>query len=268
MIKLVALDMDDTLLSAGHEISARNADVIRRATAQGVTVTIATGRMFRSAQPFAQGLGLDVPLITYNGALVKNLLSGETLLHRPIAAEAAAQVLTIFKQKGWYLQSYVDDVLYVAERNEKALYYEKLARVSATALGDDFYTWRQTPTKMLAMAEPNEVKVMQKLLQSLFGDKLYLALSKPTYLEMVNPAVNKGTALAFLAEKLGIERQEVMAVGDSFNDLDMIEYAGLGVAMGNAPEEVKSRAQAVVGTNDNDGVAQAFERYVLSRTRI
>ena len=264
MIKLVALDMDDTLLNKQAEISARSSDVIRRAIAQGVTVTIATGRMFRSAQPFAARLGLDVPLITYNGALVRAALSGETLLHRPIDAEIAAEVLAIFKKRGWYLQSYVDDVLYVAEMNDKARYYENLAKVKAFSLGDEFYSRRQSPTKLLAMAEPDQVAEMKQVLQTRFGERLYLAISKPTYLEMVNPLVNKGTALSFLAERMGIDRGQVMAVGDSFNDLDMIEYAGWGVAMGNAPEAVKSRAKAVVSANDKDGVAEAFERFILN----
>lgn len=263
MIKLVALDMDDTLLNKQAVISPRNAEVIRRAVAQGVTVTIATGRMFRSARPFAEGLGLDVPLITYNGALIRGALSGETLLDRPIAADIAGEVLALFQDKGWYIQTYVDDALYVAEMNDKARYYEQLAKVSATVLGDDFYSRLQAPSKMLAMAEPDQVTIMKQTLQARFGDRLYLAVSKPTYLEMVNPAVNKGTALAFLAERLGIGREEVMAVGDSFNDLDMIKYAGWGVAMGNAPDQVKQQAQAVVSANDNDGVAEAFEKFVF-----
>lgn len=263
MIKLVALDMDDTLLNGQQEISPRTADCIRRAVAQGVTVTIATGRMFSSARPFAQGLGLDVPLITYNGALIKGVLSGETLLHRPIAADVARQVLALFREKDWYIQTYVDDQLYVAELNDKVRYYENLAKVTATVLGDEFYTRPQSPSKMLAMADPDQIAMMKETLQALLIDRLYLAVSKPTYLEMVNPAVNKGTALAFLADRLGIKREQVMAVGDSFNDLDMIEYAGWGVAMGNAPDAVKQQAQAVVATNTNEGVAEAFESYVL-----
>ncbi|MDU4959312.1 MAG: Cof-type HAD-IIB family hydrolase [Sporomusaceae bacterium] len=264
MIKLVALDMDDTLLNKQAAISTRNAAAIRRAAAAGVTVTIATGRMFRSARPFAAGLGLDVPLITYNGALIRGAVSGETLLDRPVDAAVAAAVLALFQEKGWYIQTYVDDVLYVAEKNAQSAYYEKLANVTATALGDDFYTRSQAPSKMLAMAEPAQVLEMQQLLRELFGDRLYLALSKPTYLEMVNPAVNKGTALAFLAGRLGIDPSQVMAVGDSFNDLDMIGYAGWGVAVGNAPDAVKQKAQAVVADHDHDGVAEAFEQFVFS----
>lgn len=263
MIKLVALDMDDTLLNTNHEISPRTAEVIRQATMQGVTVTIATGRMYSSARPFAEGLGLDVPLITYNGAMIKAVLSGETLLHCPVESAVARQVLAFFRERGWYIQSYVNDVLYVEQINDKARYYEKLAKIPATAVGDDLYTKLDCPTKLLALAEPTEIIEMRDVLKPLFGDRLYIAISKPNFLEMVNPAVNKGMALSFLAKQLGIGHEQVMAVGDSFNDLDMIEYAGWGVAMGNAPDEVKRRAQAVVASNAQDGVAEAFEKYVL-----
>ena len=263
MIKLVALDMDDTLLNEQAVISPRNAAVIRQAVAQGVTVTIATGRMFCSARPYAEGLGLDVPLIAYNGALIRGTLSGETLLDRPIDAGLADEVLALFRERGWHIQAYVDDVLYVAQLNEWSETYSRLAKVPVTELGDAFYTMRQAPSKMLALAEPDQIAVISRTLQDRFGSQLCTAISKPTYLEIINPVVNKGTALAFLAERLGIEREQVMAVGDSFNDLDMITYAGWGVAMGNAPDPVKRQAQAVVSDNANDGVAEAFERFVL-----
>ncbi|MCX7781953.1 MAG: HAD hydrolase family protein, partial [Negativicutes bacterium] len=95
------------------------------------------------------------------------------------------------------------------------------------------------------------------------GDVYKRQLSKPTYLEMANPAVNKGRALALLADKLGIAREQVMAVGDSVNDLDMLRYAGWGVAMGNASDTVKAAAAAVTGANDAEGVAEAILRYAL-----
>lgn len=262
-IKLVALDLDDTLLDHSNTISPRTREIIRQAVGQGVTVTVATGRMYCSALPFAQQLALDVPLITYNGALIKSALSGETLMHTPIEEETALQVLMLFKSKGWYIQSYLNDTLYVAELDEKARYYEKLAGVQAVAIGDALYTMKGTPTKLLALSEPGEIKLINETVNAAMGDKLYTAVSKPNYLEMANPAVNKGRALAFLAASLGIKQQEVMAVGDSVNDLDMLEYAGLGVAMGNASDKVKAAANAVTCGNDADGVAEAIIKYVL-----
>ena len=108
-IKLVALDLDDTLLTKSLTVSPRTQEVIAQAVAQGVTVTVATGRMYSSALPYAQQLKLDVPLITYNGGLIRSCLSGETIHHQPIAEAVAHQILALFKEKGWYIQAYVDD---------------------------------------------------------------------------------------------------------------------------------------------------------------
>ncbi len=264
-IKLVALDLDDTLLDNKRTISPRSAAVIRRAIAGGVTVTMATGRMFCSARPYAEQLELDVPLITYNGALIRRALSAETLLHRPIDEETAREVLALFRDRGWYIQVYLDDKLYVKERDANARYYEDIAGVTAIPVGEALYSPTGAPTKLLAMAEPGKIGEIGAAVKAAFGDRLYAAASKPNYLELTNPTVNKGVALGFLAERLGIGREEVMAVGDSSNDMDMLAYAGLGVAMGNAAPAVKAAADAVTGANDADGVAEAIEKYVLNR---
>lgn len=262
-IKLVAVDLDDTLLSSTRQISLRAGNAIRRAVQQGITVTIATGRMHCSALPYAIELDLDVPIITYNGALIKCSRSGKTILHRPLDADTAAGVLELFRRRGWYIQSYVDDVLYVKERDEKARYYEEIANVVAVPVGERLYSLEGAPTKLLAVAEPEEMREIVATVKAFFGDRIYVAASKPKYLEMTNPEVNKGRALAVLAQRLGISRSEIMAVGDSVNDLDMISYAGWGVAMGNARDEVKAVASAVTSANDADGVAEAIEKYVL-----
>lgn len=263
-IRLVALDLDDTLLSKSLTVSPRTRKAISRAMAKGVTVTVATGRMYRSALPYAQQLKLNVPLITYNGGLIRACQSGETIYHQPIDQGIAHQVLALFKEKGWYIQSYVDDVLYIADRNERAKYYETISGIDAVALGDDFYTMTGTPTKMLVLAKDNQMPEIAETLRGMYGDRLYLCQSKPTYLEITHPKVNKGQALDFLANRMGITSDQVMAVGDSYNDLDMIKYAGLGVAMANAADGVKAAAHAITGHHDADGVAEAIETYVLS----
>lgn len=264
-IRLIALDLDDTLLTKSLIVSPRTRDVIAQAVAQGVTVTVATGRMYSSALPYAQQLKLDVPLITYNGGLIRACQSGETIYHRPIEERVAQDVLALFQQKGWYIQSYVDDILYVAERNENARYYEKITGIQAIALGNEFYTMTGAPTKMLALAPENQMEEITQAMREEFGPQLTICRSKPTYLEITHPGVNKGQACSFLADRLGISREQVMAVGDSQNDLDMICYAGWGVAMGNAADNVKAAARAVTGHHDAEGVAEAIEKYVLSK---
>lgn len=262
-IKLVAVDMDDTLLDGTLKVSPRTCEAIRKAQEQGVIVTIATGRMFTSALPFAMELNIQAPIITYNGGMVRYPVSKEMVFHQTINSEVAARVVALFRQRGWYLQSYMNDELYVVERSEKAQSYEKLAGITAVAVGDDFYTMKHEPAKMLTIAEPHEIQEIQRTLNQEFGDEIFTATSKAHYLELTHPSVNKGHALEILAEKLNIRREEVMAIGDSNNDYHMVEYAGFGVAMGNASDRLKGIAQAVTGHNNAHGVAEAIEKYVL-----
>jgi len=217
-IKLIAMDMDDTLLDETQQVTDRTRESIRRAIEAGVSVTIATGRMFQSALPFAQTLGINLPLITYNGALIRHGETGETLFHRPIGTELAQGLANLFRQRGWYLQKYVDDRLYVSELDENALFYANYARVEAIPLGSEFYRMTEAPTKMLSMADPDELGLIRAEIEALFGDRIYLASSKKRYLEMVDARVNKGEALAFLADMLGVVQDEIMAIGDSIED--------------------------------------------------
>jgi Cof subfamily protein (haloacid dehalogenase superfamily) len=262
-IKLIAVDMDDTLLDESLQVSPRTCEAIRKAQEQGVIVTIATGRMFTSALPFAAQLNIQAPIITYNGGMVRYPVSKEMVFHKAINSQVAAKLVALFRQRGWYLQSYMNDELYVVERCEKAKSYERLAGISAVAVGDEFYTMKHEPAKMLTIAQPHEIQEIQRIVNELFPGEIFAATSKSNYLELTHPSVNKGHALALLAEKLNISREEVMAIGDSNNDYDMVAYAGFGVAMGNASDRVKGIAQAVTGHNNAHGVAEAIEKYVL-----
>lgn len=263
MIKLIAIDLDDTLLDSSLKISPRAAAAIQKAADAGIIVTIATGRMYQSALPYAKQLGLDVPLITYNGGLIKAAISGETFYHEPVPSDISVKILDMFRRNKWHIQLYIHDDLYVKEMNEKSKQYVKIAGVKAYAMGEELYDIKEAPTKMLAITEPECLPLMTAKLREELGDSIYLASSKPTFLEITHPKVNKGAALEKLAQKLGIEQQEIMAVGDSGNDLPMIQYAGYGVAMGNASEQVKAAAQFITKTCNDDGVAEAIERILL-----
>jgi Cof subfamily protein (haloacid dehalogenase superfamily) len=263
MIKLIAMDMDDTVLNNKLEISGRTREVIQAAVAKGIFVTFATGRMYCSCRRFALELGLDVPLITYNGALIQRVLSDEILFHQPVPFKEARKITQWAEQNSHHLQLYVDDRVYVRECNDKAVWYGHHAGVEMFAVGPLPEFIAKEPTKMLIMADADNLQQITAELRELCGNALSLTRSKPTFLEIVHADVSKGKALAHLAQSLGIERQEVMAIGDSYNDLDMIEYAGLGVAMGNAQQFIKERADFVTTSNNDDGVAEAIERFAL-----
>lgn len=263
-IRLLAVDLDDTLLNEKSEVSEANKRAIQEAVARGVIVTIATGRMFESAQKIAGEIGLDVPLIAYNGALVESAISEEVLMKTCVDEDAAAAVLAMFREKGWYIQLYRDDTLYVDTATDDTRDYERRVKTKAVEIGDMLYQNPRDILKMLAVNDADKLDYVEEVVQTTFRGKVFAPRSRPRLLEIVNAKVNKGEALRFVAEKFSIKREEVMAIGDSNNDVAMLEYAGLGIAMANASERVKTVAQAITASNEEDGVAKAIEQYILA----
>lgn len=264
-IKLVALDLDDTLLNSGLEISPACIAAIKKARQKGVIVTLSTGRMFKSALPYAQQLDIDVPIITYQGAWVKNSLSGEVLYYQPVPTLLADRIMTYFRQQGIHFHSYYNDELCIEKSSPQADDYSRLAGVPAH-LHDDLIESLQhyDAMKIMAISENEPLLLaMENELQENFADQLYITRSKPFYLEVMSRLAGKAQALELIAAHYGIKRSEVMAIGDSFNDLDMIKWAGWGVAMGNAVEAVKAAADFVTFSNDEEGVTEALNRFVL-----
>lgn len=261
------MDLDDTLLRDDLTISPRTVQAIRKAREQGVKFTIATGRMAISARPYVEQLGLDVPVITYHGALIQEALSGKVLYRQVIPIALAMEIAEKMLSRGIYAQVYLRDRVLVRELGPYSSQYARLAAVRIEP-GDLLRVLAAEPEgveKILIIGNEPDLDALALLLRSEFGERIHITKSKPNFLEMVDISVHKGAALAALAERFGIRREEVMAIGDSFNDIEMIEYAGLGVAMGNARPEVQKAADVVTGTNMEDGVAQAIERYVIKQ---
>lgn len=265
MIKLVALDLDDTLLDSELKISPDTAEAIRNSIELGVTVTLATGRMYRSALPYALELGLNVPLVTYHGALVKTSHTKEVLYNRPVPMALAREVLGFVAEHGLDVNLYMDDQLYIRSGNSRAEDYIKLARVPCQVVPDLAEAMVIDPEKLMIIDDPHKVDRLAPVLKDLVGDRLHITKSKPSFIEVTHPQGTKGHALAALAAEMGISRDQIMAVGDSYNDLDMLEYAGVGVAMANAVPEAKSIADFVTRGNDEHGVAEALKKFVLAK---
>lgn len=263
-VRLVAIDLDDTLLTDEIEIPPGAVEAVARARADGVHVVIATGRMFPAAQPFAKQLGLDTPLITYNGAMVKTI-EDELLFHHPVPQELALEVLDFAEANDWAVQCYFNDRLYVPEITSGVIYYTELAGVPAqsTERMRELVT-ESAPTKMLGIGSPEQTTQRARSLQARFGEQLAVTISKPSYVEVLRPGVSKASALAEVATRLGVEQSETLAIGDSFNDLEMLQWAGIGVAMGNGHPDIRQLADYVVSSNNEEGVAEAIERFVLS----
>lgn len=267
MIKLIASDLDDTLLDQNSRLSEENKQAIGEARAKGLIFTLATGRMFQSAAPFARQLNLspDKPIICYNGALIKRL-SGETLYECPLGSELSTLIADYGQKQGWTVNVYYDDELYVSAMNEYVEDYLTIAQVEVKVVGDlvDFIQdGKKSLSKILIVGPEQETPGRINELRSLVGSQVQLVSSKDKFIEVTSPEAHKGNALLWLAKSLGIEASEVMAIGDGNNDLTMVEMAGIGVAMANAAPKVKEKASYLTGANYEHGVAQALMELVL-----
>ncbi|MDN5347524.1 MAG: hypothetical protein PWP65_1088 [Clostridia bacterium] len=263
-IKLVAIDLDGTLLDDDTRISGRSREAIRATRAAGVEVTLATGRMFCAALPFARELGLNLPLITYQGALVKNSGTGEVLYARFLSPDLARRIIRKIKSYGFPFNVYLDDFLCTEEDSPALREYTRKNRVPFQIAPDMLqFVGDREPIKILVMEDPDKLNALEADCRREFGGQVHMTRSFPYYLEFVHPEANKARGLEAVARYLRVAREEIMAIGDSFNDLEMFQYAGLAVAMGNAPEEVKAAAVYVTGTNNDGGVAEALERFIL-----
>jgi Cof subfamily protein (haloacid dehalogenase superfamily) len=265
-IRLVAIDLDDTLLCDDFTISERTLAAVRAARELGVKITLATGRMPGSARPYAEQLALDVPVINYHGAMIQNALSREIIYRRVIPVNLAQEIVEFLHKKGFYVQVYLGDRVFTQELNKYSDIYQRIANVRIEQRDLLQLLKEEEPEgveKMLVISEEHQLSSLADILNRRYSRSIHITKSKPMFLELTEITVNKGVALAGLAEIYGVSREEVMAIGDSFNDIEMIEYAGLGVAMGNAGTEVQAKADVITGTNQEEGVALALERYVL-----
>ena len=262
-IKLIACDMDGTLLTNEHLLSQPIKDAVQEATAKGIKFCIATGRMFCSALPFAKQLGLDTPIISYNGALVKSASDDRVYHSQTLDKDLAESVLALCKKNDWYVQKYVEDVLSVDRITAVAKSYSEQVRVRVHAQGEDFYRVDTAPHKLLLVVDPLLAAEVSEEIKASFGSDLVVTSSSPRFIELIPLGVNKGVALAALAASFGISPAEVMACGDSYNDLEMLKFAGYSIAMDNAVPELKDVASFVTKSNQQDGVALAIRRFAL-----
>lgn len=264
MYKLLAIDIDDTLINDDKEITPGTREALVRAMESGVTVTLATGRMYASAKQQAAKLGLNVPLITYQGSLVKNANDETVLYERAVPESAAIYLYELSKERGLHIQAYVNDRLIAAEDNEKLRDYCRLSNVGFEIEPDLSKLAALPSTKLLMIDEPELLDELQTELLPIIGDRVHITKSKPHFLEFVHKEATKGHALRFLAEHIGCSMEQTIAIGDSWNDHEMIEAAGLGVAMGNAVEPLKRIADYVTLSNNEDGVKHVVDKFILN----
>jgi Cof subfamily protein (haloacid dehalogenase superfamily) len=265
-VRAVAMDLDGTVLDETFQPSLRTAEAIAAAEATGIACLIATGRMFISARRVAEKLGIRRPIVCYQGALVADPVTGEILVHRPIEAPLARELLrAIPEEHARRSNLYIDDELYVWEENEATRRYSEVAGVQMHIVGP-LADWIEQPTtKIVTVGLPEAMDALRDDLQPRFGSRAFIAKSLPYFLEFAAPGVSKASGLALIAERLGFTAEDAVAVGDAENDREMVAWARWGLAVANASEHLRGEADAVIPSVHDDGVAQLLEALADAR---
>lgn len=276
-IKLLALDVDGTLLNSQFQVGEVNRRAIHEAIAKGVLVVLVTGRRFVIAQPIALELELATLLISHNGALTKNSRTLEVIDYHPLAASLARKTVELGREVGadlvcCYDPEGVGRVVFeaVSEHNVRLRRYLERSPMVIEQVSDLRAYITEDPIQVMSAGPCAQMNRLEQVLASgLKGEVKLLKTAYPqknmTILDILAPQCSKGAALAAVVARYGLSRQEVMAIGDNQNDLEMLEFAGLSVVMENAEGPMKNLGYYVTRSNDENGVAQAIATFILNR---
>ena len=264
-IRLVAIDLDGTLLTSAKRISDGTADVLRAAhRRKGVAVVLASARPPRSVMPFYDQLGLDTPMINYNGALVWDPVARRVVMHLPIPLKTAKDVVRLARRllPEVAVSAEILDRWYTDRLDER--YFTETALLFKPDRIAPIGEWLVEPvTKLLLLAPPAQLAKVQAAVTESFRHQVSMVRTEEHLLQIMHATVSKAQALRCIAGELAVTREHVMAIGDNANDVGMIQWAAIGVAVGNATPEVKAVAKVITEANDEDGVAKVVRRYIL-----
>lgn len=269
-IKLIAIDIDGTLINSKREITPRVKTALNAASEQGVYVVLCTGRPYPGVEGLLQELDLVNDhdyVVTYNGTLVQQTGSKKALVRFSMTHDDLERVNDYATKYNVHYHAIDEEAIYVpTETVGKYSIHE--SELVGMPIIHQLYKDIPTDKEFVKIMFVDEPEVLEELIPNLsddFKSRYNIFRSAGFYLEVIHPEASKGKAVPHLADKLGLTRDEVMCLGDHENDRDMIEYAGLGVAMGNAIDSIKEIANFVTTTNDEDGVAVAVEKFVLNK---
>ena len=266
MYKLVAIDIDDTLINDDNIMTEGTLAALNAAHEQGVVIALATGRMFAGAYPVAKQVGLDIPVISYQGALIKDLESNTVLYEKSVPSNVVEKIIKFSKEKDVHLQIYSGDQLYARVDNDRVRTYAANQNLPYHIEPNFDTRFLVEPvTKMLIYEEPELIDTLLNELKPELGQDCYITKSKPAYLEITHLEVNKGEAIKYLCNHFDIQLDEVIAIGDSWNDIQMLQVAGLPVAVANANDDLKKVAKYITASNNEEGVREVLEKFVLNQ---
>ncbi|MBQ5991236.1 MAG: HAD family phosphatase [Clostridia bacterium] len=258
-MRLLALDIDDTLVSTGKLPSERLKRAIRLAEQNGVTVVLATGRGFLGSKQIRESLSVYGPLIHYGGAVVSDGRTGEHLFVNYLRPEDVVTAFAVADAFGIHAQIYEEDTVVFRKANAFTERYTGTLRIPFIVDPDLLYRPLDNIPKVLFAVDPAREAELYKEIRALLPRHLSVLCSKPGFIEIGSVSSTKGSALKKVAAMLGVDRGEVTAIGDNTLDLDMIEWAGTGVCVANGNALVKEKADLIIGSCDEDGVAEYLE---------
>ena len=262
----MAIDLDGTLLQSDKRIGQRTIDAVSAVLARGIHVVLATARPPRGVRPFYELLGLQGLQVNYNGALIHHMRQEQHVYHMPLDVTLARDLIVLARQidPGVVVNIEILDRWYT-DRVDDTLHIETSRMFDPDGMGP-ILDWLDRPvTKIMFLAHEPKLAGVQEAITQQFSGQVALAISDSHVIQVVHPSVNKGLAVKSVATGYGIATDRVMAIGDAPNDVEMIRWAGLGVAVKNGWPEARQAADVVVASNDDQGVADALWRYILDR---
>lgn len=275
-IKLICIDMDGTLLNNDHEVSEKNKEILKKVHSKGINIALTTGRIFISARYYSDLIGINTPVIASNGAYIKNKYEDKAILEGSLNKEDAIEIYKIVKKyklnitfNSW------DTLIRETEVPKSHAYYimnkqlsedKKVKFLITNDIISTINNFSESILKGIVIEEKDNkdnLWAAKKEIKEKFKDKLHVVSSGNDNFEIMDGSISKGSAVLHLAKIFNIDKEEVMCIGDSENDISMLKVAGLSIAMGNGNDIVKEVADFITDTNNNDGVAKAIEKYVL-----
>ena len=269
--KLIALDLDGTLTNSRKQITPKTLKALFRAQEAGVRVVLASGRPTPGIEPLVKQLQLekyDGYILPYNGGEIISCATHQRIFQQILPHSEIPALYQTARQFGLSIISYDNDAILTETPNDKYVQIEAgINQMPVKGVSDFVATITWPVTKCLIVGEPSRVKLCEAEAKKTMGEKVNFFQSAPYFLECVAPGIDKAKSIERLIGRLGITQEQVVACGDGYNDLSMIEYAGLGVAMGNAQPGVLSRADMVTLTNDANGVAYVVKNHVFKTSK-
>lgn len=270
-MKILAIDLDKSSLNDAGEFSSEDVDSIRRFACGGNILSIASGRMTDSIRPFVNRLGIDAAIVAYNGAMVHDLASrgSRVILHEPLPAGTADEIVRMAVSRGLHVNYYLDDVLYARDSAELKMFSDLYSRQTGSVfrfVPDLGRFSGMRPTKLIIVADPVDRDRLYAELEPVYRSRVCVVRTNPEYLEFMSLEADKGKGVGALAAAHGVVRGDVIALGDGENDLPMVQYAGISVAVANATDRVKRASRLVLAaTNNESPVTEALVRLEVLR---